>query len=70
MRNRYSGKAVIGMAVSVIGSVILAAFIRNHLPAALEELKGIIFFGTIIVVGGGGTWLSGRFLTDRRGGRR
>ena len=43
-------------------AVIAALLIRNHLPESAEAYSGLIFFGTILIIGGGVGALAGKIM--------
>ncbi|MDD7219773.1 MAG: hypothetical protein PUI16_07325 [Clostridia bacterium] len=62
MRRRTNPLAVILVIVVVIAAVIVATIVRNILPEGLSNVKGLIFWGIIVAIGGVGSLLIGKNL--------
>lgn len=60
------GKGVVITAAGFVLGAAAAYKITQMLPAEAQDFKGLIFFGTIVAVGGVITFLSGRWGNGRR----
>jgi|UPI0004828332 hypothetical protein len=62
MRRQMNPVAVIVMILITIAAFIIAFIVKGHLPESVEAFKGLIFWGIVVVIGGGGAVLSGKFM--------
>ena len=62
MRRQMNPLAVIVMILIAIAAFIIAFIVKGHLSESVEAFKGLIFWGIVVVIGGGGAVLSGKFM--------
>ena len=62
MRRRMNPIAMIALVVVILAAFAAGAVVRNIMPDTLDKFSNLIFWGVVIVVGAGGSLLTGRFL--------
>lgn len=62
MRKQNNGKAIVAMIIIVVAMIILGLVVSQNLPESLSEFSSLIFWGIIVIGGGIGSFLCGRFL--------
>lgn len=66
MKRGINPIAVIVMIIAAVAAIAAALLVRNALPPEASQYKGLVFWGIIIGIGGGGALLAGRHLNKRR----
>ncbi len=66
MRRGINPLAVVVMILIAAAAIVVAVLVRNALPPEAENFKGIVFWGIIIGIGGGGALFAGRKFNRRR----
>ena len=62
MRRGINPLAVVVMTLIAIAAFVVAFLVKGHLPENLYNFRGLIFWGIVIVLGGGGALFSGKFF--------
>ena len=65
MRRGINPLAVIMLLASGVLAFAVAILVRHILPKALMGWSGLIFWGIVILIGGFGAILAGRFINRR-----
>ena len=66
MKRGINPLAVIVMIIAAAAAIVVGLLVQNALPQEAEQYKGLVFWGIVIGIGGGGALLAGRQLNKRR----
>ena len=66
MKRGINPLAVIVMIIGAAAAIVVGLLVQNALPQEAEQYKGLVFWGIVIGIGGGGALLAGRQLNKRR----
>lgn len=66
MKRGINPIAVIVMIIAAAVAIVVGLLVQNALPPEAAQYKGLIFWGIVIGIGGGGALLAGRQLNKRR----
>ena len=66
MKRGINPLAVIVMIIAAAVAIVVGLLVQNSLPPEAEQYKGLVFWGIVIGIGGGGALLAGRQLNKRR----
>ena len=66
MKRGINPIAVIVMIIAAAAAIVIGLLVQNSLPPESSQYKGLVFWGIVIGIGGGGALLAGRQLNKRR----